>query len=80
MYWTTKLVYIIKIMKKELFNILLFLGCTIPTCLFILLMGWLLLNTQHDFGIRKDISIILYWIITAPVIYYIGKLYEKKKR
>ena len=60
-------------MNKIIFNIIIFLCCFIPTCLFILLMGYLITVCQDVLGMRKDVSIILYWFITTFVIYKVGK-------
>ncbi len=65
-------------MEKRRFNILLFLVCVIPTSLFILGMGYSMECMQHELNIRKDVSIIVYWVVTSFVIYKVQKFYIKR--
>ena len=66
-------------MKRKTFNILL-LGCLIPTCLFIILMGYLMEYSQHELGMRKDLSIIIYWLLSSIGVYLGQTIYNKKRR
>jgi membrane protein DedA with SNARE-associated domain len=67
-------------MKRKTFNILLLLGCLIPTCLFIILMGYLMEYSQHELGMRKDLSIIIYWLLSSIGVYLGQTIYNKKRR
>ena len=67
-------------MKTKTFNRLLFFGCLIPTCLLILFLGYLMEYSQHELGMRKDVSIILCWLLASIVIYFGQTTYKKKRK